>query len=115
MDKKEIGAKLKEMRINSNLKWDAILSDLKEKYSISIARSTIYGYENGHGSPDVETFLALCSVYGSRNILDDFGYNVHLSKSDGYEDITLFEDEFTAEQWQAIKSFLALIPKISAK
>ena len=109
MDKKEFGDKLKNLRISSGLDWDAILNEL-EKRGIKIARPTIYGYEHGRAYPDPDVFLALCEIYGSKDVYSDFGCGAYLSKSDGYEDITLFEDEYTPENWQMIKNFISLVP-----
>lgn len=111
MDKKEIGLRLKKLRISSSLKWDYILSVLKSEYGIEIARSTIYGYENGHGCPDPNVFLALCHIYGSDDVLSDFGYSAKVGHlDDDCEEYVLFEDEYTPENWALIKNFLALIP-----
>lgn len=110
MNKKEIGQLLKQKRIQSGFKWDFILTTLQEKYGIQVARSTIYGYENGYGTPDPDVFLALCDLYGMNDVLSEFGYGVHISKSDGIEDIVLFEDEYEPEDWAIIKTFLGHIP-----
>lgn len=74
MDNARIGLKLKELRKDSGKKWGQILSELKEDYGIEVAQSTIYGYENGHASPDVDLFMALCLIYGCDDILYYFGY-----------------------------------------
>lgn len=110
MDKKEIGLKLKELRSTSGLKWDVILARLKDEYGIIVARSTIYGYENGHGCPDPNVFLALCHIYGSDDVLSDFGYSAKVEQDFGVEELVLFEDEYSPENWDMIKNFIALIP-----
>lgn len=111
MEKKDIGRALKKMRKESGLKWDVLLSSLKERYGVDIAQSTIYGYENGHGSPEPRILLALCNLYGQKDLLHEFGYtSVPVAKSDLGEDIVLFEDDYSPENWTTIKSFLALVP-----
>ena len=87
MDKKQIGNRLKELRANSSLSVDEVLCILKEKYSIEVRPNTLYGYENGRTSPDVDLFLALCKIYKCRDILFEFGYtdikeiyNIHNSE-----------------------------------
>lgn len=109
MDKKEFGNRLKYLRLSSGLDWDSILGQL-ESHGHKMARATIYGYEHGRTYPDPDVFLSLCEIYGSKNVYSDFGYGMHLSESDGFEDITLFEDEYSPENWTTIKSFLALVP-----
>lgn len=74
MDKKQIGNRLKELRASSSLSVDEVLHILKEKYSIEVRPNTLYGYENGRTSPDVDLFLALCKIYKCRDILYEFGY-----------------------------------------
>lgn len=74
MDKKQIGQRLKELRANSSLSVDKVLQILKSRYSIEVRPNTLYGYENGRTSPDVDLFLALCKIYSCRDILYEFGY-----------------------------------------
>lgn len=87
MDKKQIGNRLKELRASSSLSVDEVLQKLKEKYQIDVRPNTLYGYENGRTSPDVDLFLALCKIYNCRDVLYEFGYtdikeiyNVHSSE-----------------------------------
>ena len=40
---------------------------------IKISGKTLYGYENGVGAPKVNTFIALCDIYGIDDILGAFG------------------------------------------
>lgn len=87
MDKKQIGNRLKELRASSSLSVEDVLHILKEKYSIEVRPNTLYGYENGRTSPDVDLFLALCKIYKCRDILYEFGYtdvkelyNIHNSE-----------------------------------
>lgn len=87
MDKKQIGQRLKELRANSSLSVDEVLQILKSSYSIEVRPNTLYGYENGRTSPDVDLFLALCKIYNCRDILYEFGYtdikeifNIHSSE-----------------------------------
>ena len=113
MDKKEVGQVLREKRKQSGLKWDAILSALKSKYGIEIARSTIFGYENGHASPTPQVLMALCDLYGIQDLLHEFGVSAQQMptlKSDGIEEIVIFENEYTPENWQMIKNFISLVP-----
>lgn len=113
MEKKDIGKVLKKMRKESGLKWDALLSSLKDNYGITIAQSTIYGYENGYGSPDPRILLALCDLYGQKDLLHEFGIaaaEMPTLKSDGVEEIVLFEDEYSPENWAMLKNFISLVP-----
>lgn len=116
MEKKEMGAKLKEMRINSKLKWNELLSRLESEYGFKIAQSTIYGYENGHGCPDPNVFLALCKLYNCDDVMFEFGYSkAPTLVSDDIEEIVLFEHEYSPENWEMIKNFIALVPTVKSK
>lgn len=113
MDKKEFGEKLKGLRVSSGLCWDDILGSLQNKYGITLARSTIYGYEHGKCYPDPDAFMALCQIYGADNMLHEFGFTqMPTLVSDGEEEIVLFESEYSPEDWALIKNFVGHIPTI---
>ena len=110
MNSIEIGEKLRSMREAAGLTAKDVAAQLLEDYGIDMNHRTLFNYEKGRSSPDISRFLALCDLYRSKNVLTDFGYGAYLSKSDGYEDIVLFEDEYTPENWQMIKNFISLVP-----
>lgn len=100
---------LKRLRELNGLTAPEVSSLLKEKYGIDMNYRTLYNYENGKSSPDVPRFLALCEIYKSHDVLMDFGYKAHDTGFD-FEEIVLFEDEYSPENWTTIKRFLALVP-----
>ena len=71
---KQIGDTLKQLRKTSGKKSSEIIEELRAKHGISIAQSTLYGYENGHANPNIDIFLALCLIYNCQDILYTFGY-----------------------------------------
>ena len=71
MNKKEIGTELKKLRENANLTIKDVIIKLKE-YNINISDKTLYGYESNNRSLTSDTFLALCSIYRCKNILEVF-------------------------------------------
>lgn len=75
-----IGITLKKLRVNSKKNWHYITSKLKEQFSLDIAQSTIYGYENGHSIPNADVFLALCQIYNCQDVLYEFGYTDERNK-----------------------------------
>ena len=117
MDKKTLGLKLRELRNASGLKWDVILSRLENEHGIVTARSTIYGYENGRNYPDPDILFALCNIYGCSDPMSAFGVGQAMPTliSDGIEEIVLFEHEYSPENWEMIKNFIALIPTTKTK
>ena len=112
MNKKDFGEKLKNMRISSGKGWDSILSALDSEYGIKIARSTIYGYEHGRNYPDPDVFMALSNIYGCNDVMKEFGFSVAHDTGYGFEEIVLFEDEYSSEHWKMIKDFVSLIPPL---
>lgn len=107
MDKISLGNKLRDMRIASKLKWDEILSKMRDEYDIQIARSTIYGYEHGRNYPDPNILFALCQIYNCMDELQELGFGQKPTlESDGIEEIMLFENEFAPDEWLQIKGFI---------
>jgi transcriptional regulator with XRE-family HTH domain len=74
MEKKTIGLKLKQLRNNNSMSVEDVLKILFERFSIEIRPNTLYGYEVGRTSPDVDVFLSLCIIYNCKDILYEFGY-----------------------------------------
>ena len=100
---------LRMLREKCGLTAPEVSALLKEKYGMDMNYRTLYNYENGKSSPDVNRFLALCEIYNSRDILKDFGFKAHDTGFD-FEEIVLFEDEYSPDNWAMIKNFLALVP-----
>ena len=100
---------LRKLREQSGLTAPEVSALLKEKYGMEMNYRTLYNYENGKSSPDVPRFLALCEIYKSKDILCDLWYTAHDSGFD-FEEIVLFEDEYTPENWQMLKNFISLVP-----
>jgi len=100
---------LRQLREKSGLTAPEVSTILKERYGMDMNYRTLYNYENGKSSPDVNRFLALCEIYNSHDILADFGFKAH-DTGFGFEEVVLFEDEYTPENWAMIKNFLALVP-----
>lgn len=73
MTKENIALTLKKLRENARLSVKDVQKDLSDR-GVDVSIKTIYGWESGHRLPDADTFLTLCSVYNSIDILSDFGY-----------------------------------------
>jgi|WetSurMetagenome_2_1015567.scaffolds.fasta_scaffold05027_17 transcriptional regulator with XRE-family HTH domain len=66
MSKQSIAKLLKEYRKKNKFSVNEIIEKLK-LHGISLSAKTLYGYENGVSSPDVDTFMLLCIFYGIKN------------------------------------------------
>ncbi len=109
MDNLEIGKQLRMMREAANLTAKDVSEQLLHDYGIEMNHRTLFNYEKGRSTPDVNKFLALCRLYGSKDIYSDFGFTAKDSGFD-FEEIVLFEDEYSPDNWAMIKNFLALVP-----
>ena len=67
MTSEEVCLKFKELREDAGLTMDDVAAELRK------AHSTVCNWENGHGRPDIPTFLALCALYGVTDIYATFG------------------------------------------
>lgn len=87
MSKETVGLKLRSLREQKGYNAKDVSAILEERFSLNVQYKTIYNYENGRNSPDVDVFLALCKIYGCRDVLYEFGYtdikeiyNIHSSE-----------------------------------
>ena len=75
MDSVTTGIILKNLRLSANLSIPNAINILRKDYSIKLNSRTLLNYEAGYGIPDLNHFLALCTVYHCQDILYTFGYN----------------------------------------
>lgn len=87
MSKEIIGQKLRVLREDKGYNANDVSDLLQQRYGLDVNYKTIYNYEKGRSSPDVDIFLALCKIYGCRDVLYEFGYtdikeiyNIHSSE-----------------------------------
>lgn len=74
---------LRDERDRKGYSVEQVAEKLRER-GISISTKALYGYENKVGKPKLNTFLALCDIYGITDILAALGFNypVPVSRSD---------------------------------
>lgn len=70
-----IASTLKAARAACGYSVEKVTKLLKEYNNILVRPKTVYGYESGYSVPSVNVFLALCNIYGMRDILNEFGYS----------------------------------------
>ncbi len=70
MRKKHISNVLKEYRKRNHYTVEDISILLRER-DIRVAPKTIYGWENGHSSPNTEVFMILCDLYDLKFLLHE--------------------------------------------
>lgn len=117
MDKKEIGAKLREYRKKCGLDAKDVSNRLLNQFNITLADKSLYNYETGRTSPTPNVLLALCSIYGVRDILCEFDVSADLgnalmdaplAKTVGighWMDRALIGSDFTEDEWLQLERF----------
>ncbi len=98
MNKKNLSlGLLRQKRELLGLSMDDVVQKLNDR-GIKISSKTLYGYENGVGFPKVNTFIALCDIYGIDDILGAFGVrsNVKLATGEVEWPFSLYNDFFNA-------------------
>lgn len=70
----QIGSILRSLREKSGLSAKEVSEVLNKTYNIKMEHGTLYNYEKGRSSPDIDRFLSLCIIYGCKDILYEFGY-----------------------------------------
>lgn len=100
MTKESISSTLRKLREGQKMS----VKDVQERllqFGISVSIKTIYGWESGKRLPDADTFLTLCDIYKSEDVLGDFGYrrieNYELNAAQKRTDINVPEDIDTSE------------------
>lgn len=76
MTKESISFTLRKLRDREKLSVKEVQENLL-KFGISVSIKTIYGWESGKRLPDADTFLTLCDIYNSEDVLKDFGYKTN--------------------------------------
>lgn len=88
---------LGQYRARSGLTGKEVVTLLKER-NIDLSEKTLLGYENGVGTPKVNTFMALCDIYRISDIMGEFGYKstIPLATGDNEWHYDLYNDFFNA-------------------
>lgn len=95
MDKKMIASLLRTRRNLSGISVQEVILKLKEK-GIDISEKTLYGYESGVSSPNVQNFIALCDIYDIDDIIGAVSGAPHKSK---IENSALASQEWRIDQY----------------
>lgn len=85
----DLGNLLKQLREEKNVSMDKMIEDLKNLYSISIAKSTISKWENNKADPSMENAKVLCNYF---NISLDYllGLSTYKNKE---EELTAYKNK----------------------
>lgn len=91
----DMGTKLKALRGKTSLSAKDVSLKLKE-LGFEISDKTLHGYEGGFRMPSADVFMALCEIYGCKNILETF------------KDIEIDYSIPSDSEWQMIEKYRAL-------
>lgn len=70
MKNNQIGKMLKKYRKINALSVTDVVLELSNKYGVTIAEKTIYGWESNQAHPTSDMLIALCDIYKINNISD---------------------------------------------
>ena len=68
-----MGSILKSLRNSAGLSTIEVVERLRV-FDIDLSEKTLYGYENGLSSPQINTLFRLCEIYGVDDVSSAFGY-----------------------------------------
>ena len=75
MKNNRIGEVLKQYRKQNSMSVTDVMVQLRDRYELSVAEKTIYGWESNQAHPTCDTFITLCEMYHINNVADMFSQN----------------------------------------
>lgn len=84
--KKVIARILKDARKDCGLSAQQVVEKLND-FGIQLSPVTLFGYENEHSTPNADTFVCLCRIYGMTEINIFFGDNKPKKEPTQYEQL----------------------------
>lgn len=72
MKNNKIGEMLKKYRKMNSLSIGEVVLELQDRYGVTVAEKTVYGWESNQAHPTSDVFVALCDIYRINNITDVF-------------------------------------------
>ena len=76
MKNDQIGKILKKYRKMNMLSVNDVVIELAEKYGVTVAEKTVYGWESNQAHPTAPMLIALCDIYKINNIAEVFSEEV---------------------------------------
>jgi len=107
MKNNQIGIMLKKYRKLNSLSINDVVVELEEKYGVTVAEKTVYGWESNQAHPTSDVFVALCDIYKINNISDVFS---NQKESKGFP-ITA-EERHLIEQYRNMPELQDVIKRI---
>lgn len=103
----DVMQKLRTIRKKRGLKVSDVVQEL-HSYGIEVAVKTFYGWEGGQANPSLQAFIALCSIYGVKDILQLF--DEESNKSDEGVQMHMLWDAYRKhpDMQQAVQKLLDL-------
>lgn len=115
MDTNKIAKNLKKYRKAKKLTAQQVSYYLKE-HNCSVEARSIYDYESGNRTPNVNVFLQLCSLYECSDVLSDFGYDAKITPDLEDEQSVLREyRKLCDEDKEIVKGFIDIMLNVRNK
>lgn len=100
MKNNRIGEVLKQYRKQNSMSVNDVMMELQNRYQLSVAEKTIYGWESNQAHPTTDTFVALCEIYKIRNIADSFSESAAQKMSKPKDFLISAEERSIIEQYR---------------
>lgn len=100
MKNNRIGEVLKQSRKQNSMSVTDVMIELRDKYQLSVAEKTIYGWESNQAHPTTDTFVALCEIYKIRNLADTFSESAVKKTSKPKDFLISAEERSIIEQYR---------------
>lgn len=109
----DIGKRLRKLRERTGLSAKEVAELLADKYDIQMNYRTLFNYEKGRSSPDIDRFLVLCMIYNCTDVLYEFGYtqNKNFSRHNEENEIIKKYNLLSDEGKYLIQNALGITPK----
>ena len=100
MKNNRIGQVLKQYRKQNAMSVTDVMIALRDKYKLSVAEKTIYGWESNQAHPTTDTFVALCEIYKIRNLAENFSESAVKKTYKPKDFLISAEERFIIEQYR---------------
>ena len=112
MDTNKIAQNLKKYRKAKNLTAKQVSYYLKDNDCYVEARS-IYEYEKGNRTPNINVFLHLCKLYECTDVLYEFGYDIEkIPNLADEQDLLNQYRKLSDEDKEIAKGFINILHKV---
>lgn len=68
MKNEKIGSMLKKYRKQNSMTVSDVVAQLQDRYNLTVAEKTVYGWESNQAHPTTDMFIIMCELYKINNL-----------------------------------------------